>query len=602
MIPSNTKTAEQHNFEQENDEPTLAMAWLGALLNPVMLVQGLTEAFISWLFTRPWRLMAWFIPAIGLVIAAVGLIIYGYTLSRHTLQLRYLNLADQELKRLNDVDGNKKIANTDVNSNSRSSSAVSAVPTQPFMEEKTSAYSDMLYRRLMNLDETNVRSKYMVAMQLTRSRRMSQARLLMQAIAPAGEKGYPPAHAWLAIDALSRQPLSNEDQELFMSHMREAANWDGIGGGLIRFYAVALEARGRNTEALDAMGKAVQRDPNLKLDYSMMAKRMKMTKIANEASTEAKKMLEARIKESDATIRDYIQLIILLSSESEFRAAHEMARKALSKFAKGDETAEEADLIRTVRYYSSESLRLLYRQSIKKTEKGLELNLALLDAAMKEYPTNPQLTAEIAMLEEMGVDTPPALKAAMENQLANGQSTALAHLVLANQDLKAGRLSEAVPHLELTLKQAPNHPVALNNLALSLAITDPSQLVRAEQLIDKAIASDRSNPEYFDTQGEIRLIAKRPLDALTSLELALGLDPTRIHTRELMAKAYRAAGMEDLANQQTKAIEDAKAKKDGLPSSTGPTPSASPSPSPNDGKPSTTEPPTLSSADSDAIP
>ncbi len=50
---------------------------------------------------------------------------------------------------------------------------------------------------------------------------------------------------------------------------------------------------------------------------------------------------------------------------------------------------------------------------------------------------------------------PAELKALMEQQLANGQATALAHLILANQEIKAGRMAEAIPHLELTLNSAP---------------------------------------------------------------------------------------------------------------------------------------------------
>ncbi len=88
----------------------------------------------------------------------------------------------------------------------------------------------------------------------------------------------------------------------------------------------------------------------------------------------------------------------------------------------------------------------MYRKSIRKTPKGVEFNLGLLDAAMKEFPSNPNLTTEIALLEEMGVEASAELKALMEQQLASGQATALAHLILANQEIKAGRMANAIPH------------------------------------------------------------------------------------------------------------------------------------------------------------
>ena len=67
------------------------------------------------------------------------------------------------------------------------------------------------------------------------------------------------------------------------------------------------------------------------------------------------------------------------------------------------------------------------------------------------------------------------------------------------------------------------------------------------------------NPELFDSQGQVRLIAGRPLDAVESLEKAIGIDPSRVGTRELIIKAYREAGLEDLATLQAKALNQLKA-------------------------------------------
>ncbi|MGN6547760.1 MAG: hypothetical protein ACTHK7_22110, partial [Aureliella sp.] len=88
------------------------------------------------------------------------------------------------------------------------------------------------------------------------------------------------------------------------------------------------------------------------------------------------------------------------------------------------------------------------------------------------------------------------------------------------------------------------------------ALTYSDQLERAQQLVAKAIAINSRNPQYYDTQGEIYLIAGRPLDAIESLEKAIAIASDRRHTRELMVKAYRAAGLEDLAAQQEAMLAD----------------------------------------------
>ncbi|MCC6510428.1 MAG: tetratricopeptide repeat protein [Pirellulaceae bacterium] len=382
-------------------------------------------------------------------------------------------------------------------------------------------------------------------------------------------------------------PLGKDDTLKLVDHLKEVQDWEGTGSGLLAVYANLLAAQGKRQESLDVMGKAAKKDPSLQSSYSIMARKFNMPKIADESSERARKALQAAIKDSKATVNDYIQLATLELTEENYQGALEVTRTGLNTVGKDSEQ---------LRYLGSEALRLMYRKSVKKTPKGLEFNLGLLDAAMREYPGNPNLTTEIALLDDMGVEAPPAFKAVMEEQLANGKATALAHLVLANQDIKAGRLVDAIPHLELTLKSAPNHPVALNNLSLSLALTDSSKAERAEKLIEQAINIDPRNPEFYDSQGQIRMIAGRPLDAVESLEKAIGIDPNRINTRDLMVKAYRDAGLDDLARAQEKALaqlklEASKPKEAAVPPTTAPPATAPPKTTPAKTTPPATEPP-----------
>jgi Flp pilus assembly protein TadD len=297
------------------------------------------------------------------------------------------------------------------------------------------------------------------------------------------------------------------------------------------------------------MGKAARKDSNFQSAFAVMARRFNMPKLAEDTAGVAKKTLSEKVRGPEATEQDFFQLCLLQLTDDETEAALETARKGLA--TQGAESQR-------LKHLASEALRILYRKSIQHSESGIDLKLTLLDEAMRLCPSNPNLATEIALLGELGIAAPPAFKAALQQQLLNGQATALAHLILANEELRAGRLSDAIPHLELSLRQAPNHPVTLNNLALALARTRAEQLKRAEHLIAQAISINPRNPEYYDTQGEILLLAKRPLDAVESLEKAITIERDRRQTRELMVKAYRAAGMEDLAAQQEKMLATTK--------------------------------------------
>lgn len=524
------------NYIDGDEQPGLLTNWLNALAHPGVLIHAIEEVFNSCIATRPWKRLLLFSPALITLAAVVGLIVWGRGLSRDTLVMRYALLAEEELTRLK----------------SEAPAPEDAERTVTLMqEERTSAFSDMLYRRLLQLNDENARTRYLVAVQMAKSARLAQARQLMEEIAPldSKNKGYEAAHAWLAIDLLSRQPLDKDQQTKLLSHLEAAQAWEGSGSGLLAIYANVMAAQGKPVEALEVMKRAAKKDPALLSALAIMARKFNQPKIADEISVKARERLKAGIARPDAKVQQFIQLASLELTEENFQAALQTTREGLNRV---DKDSKE------LKYLGSEALRLMYRKSVRKTSKGIEFNLGLLDLAMKECPSNPNLSTEIVLLDDMGVEAPADLKALMEEQLANGQAPALAHLILANQEIKAGRMAKAIPHLELTIKAAPDNTVALNNLALALALTDSANIKRAEELIDMALRVDNRNPELYDSQGQIRLIAGRPLDAIDSLEKAIGVDPTRVGTRELIIKAYREAGLEDLATQQAKALSKLK--------------------------------------------
>lgn len=531
------------NTNQDDYQPSVFADWLYAILHPGVLLHAMEEVFNSCVSTRPWRRLLIFSPALLILAGLFGVIVWGRWIGRETLVTRYAQLAQDEMDRLN-AEGDQGKADD------RSMTLMK--------DERTSAFSDLLFRRLLQLNDENARTRYVVAVQMAKSHRIAQARQLMEEIAPltTGTKGYEAAHAWLAIDLLSHQPLDKEQQTRLLSHLAAIQNWEGTGSGLLAIYANAMTLQGKPVEALEVMGRAAKKDPGLQSAYSIMARNFNMPKLADEASARAREQLQAAIARPDAKLQPFIQLAMLELTEENYQAALKTTREGRRRVDKDNKELMQL---------GSEALRLMYRKSIRKTDKGIECNLGLLDLAMKEYPANQKLTTEIALLEDMGVQASAELKSLMEQQLANGQATALAHLILANQEIKAGRLAEAIPHLELTVKAAPDNTTALNNLALAIALTDSSRVKQSEELISRALTADaRSpvrNPELYDSQGQILLIAGRPLDAVDSLEKAIGIDPTRIGSRELIVKAYREAGLEDMAGQQEKMVAKLKAER-----------------------------------------
>jgi predicted Zn-dependent protease len=61
--------------------------------------------------------------------------------------------------------------------------------------------------------------------------------------------------------------------------------------------------------------------------------------------------------------------------------------------------------------------------------------------------------------------------------------------------------------------------------------------------------------DLVDTQGQINLIAQRPVEAIACFEKVLTVSPNSVETRKMLAEAYKLAGMESLAQKQQEVIE-----------------------------------------------
>ncbi len=110
--------------------------------------------------------------------------------------------------------------------------------------------------------------------------------------------------------------------------------------------------------------------------------------------------------------------------------------------------------------------------------------------------------------------------------------------------------------MELAAKHSPDSPIVLNNLALALARTQDPPSERALELIQQALKLSGPYAEFLDSEGEIYIRMKRPLDAAKSFENALNVDPSRRKTRERLIEAYVSAGLPEMADAQRKLLED----------------------------------------------
>ena len=159
-----------------------------------------------------------------------------------------------------------------------------------------------------------------------------------------------------------------------------------------------------------------------------------------------------------------------------------------------------------------------------------------LQAAQQQHPA-PALVFRIAQLKSMAGDRAGG-KALMEAWLAKHPDDAMVRLELAEFYATEGRSDEAAADYERALQQAPNNPVALNNLAwIYLRKSDPGAQDAAERAYNLA-----PSPQTADTLGWSLVRAGDAPAALPFLREAGSAAPDDPTIHYHLAAALKAMG------------------------------------------------------------
>ncbi|MCA9158482.1 MAG: hypothetical protein KDA72_09155 [Planctomycetales bacterium] len=540
------------------------------LSRPLLLLQGSVEYMLAWTFTRSWwRLLLVNAPWALLCAASVGLVGYGALLSRQTLAQRYsdwvaeelpeaLRRTDENAPRITEDAEKKGTAVEDSDASGQASDVdekgdADALDGQGAKDsELVSGYGELLLRRLLQLQNSNSRITYLVAAQLARQGRLAQARQMMRRIAPLDSSGFAPAHHWLAADELHNQQIRTpEDRTRLIKDLAMATRWGGCHPALRSLYSQLLESQGDVSQAMAVLERGSGGDSDLEANLAIarLAAKHGQQGRFERAAGEIKQEVQARVDAETVTSLDWAVLANVLLYEQKPAEARQAAQSGLKKDPANTQ----------LRRLLSESFRIEYSLSIQHADGQTKLKLGLLDAALKADPTNPSVGTEIARLLSFGQDATPELKNALEQQLAAGQATAITHILLANRQLLAGEYKAAQPHLELALRQAPDNPITMNNLALVLSRTE-QEPKRAEQLAMAAVASEPRNADFHDSLGEIRARNGDSIGAIECYETAIGLNPNARSTRKKLADLYRELGMNEMAEVQERELQKSATK------------------------------------------
>ena len=524
--------------EDANDAlaaPSRLADMLAMLTHPFRTVQGLIEYALAWLYTRQWIAVLGFSPVLAILLTLIGLAIYGWSIDKNSLVTRYVRWCDAELSE-------DKVLTTNEVRNPQADELMKV--------QGVSQFGEVLLNRLLQLENSDTRSRYLVALQIGDRGRRGQARQVMRQLAPERYSGFAPAHAWLAIDRIMQGPIrDNASRLILLNDLEVAATWSGTGTKLREILASLLESEGRIGDAIKVLQATAENDAGAWVPLVEVATKHGRKQPASDASAKAKAIFSRKITEPSATVSDYVNLARLWVLE-------QMPDEAIKQVMLGLRRFPEDQNLKLV---LSECYRVKFLMSVQETESGIQCDIASLDEALNADPTNPAVSEEVAKLMARGGNVSPTLKLAMEKQLADGKSTTMTHLMLATHWLKKSDFASAIPHLEVADRKSPNAPVVLNNLALALTRVSPNNAKIACEMIDRALKVSGPHAELLDSQGEIRMAAGDFVGAVESFESAIGLDGKRIGSRKRLIEAYQMAGMKDMISVQAQKIREIEA-------------------------------------------
>ncbi len=145
------------------------------------------------------------------------------------------------------------------------------------------------------------------------------------------------------------------------------------------------------------------------------------------------------------------------------------------------------------------------------------------------------------LLAEQGRDAEAAKIYAAVLEGAGGRATWVHHLQLGGALERAGRWTDALPHLRKAVELAPGQPVALNYLGYAL-VDRGEAVAEARALLERASKLRPDDPAITDSLGWAYFRAGDTAAALPLLERAAQGDPSSATINEHLGDAYWRTG------------------------------------------------------------
>ena len=518
--------------------------------SPIGVMGGLLDAVRGWKFSRSW-LSIWLNLPLAVALASVYVVfgISQYTSKEGQIQ-RFLAESESRCSTVSLETVCNELRKKDFYKSLEIDTSEADNPSTITISELAKKYAELLSKRIIEIEAGNQSARYRLGMIhfLNGEREAADNEMLKLA---EGKYGMcPQANAWIAKKMVSSATMHNENiVNALTPHLEKAMSWKNVDYRLILLYSVLAEQKGDLEKAILLAKKAVAVQPDSNVQLARLYERAGREESLRECAYSIEEHFGKRLKTP--------------SEKDSDRLAVAEARKLTGRLDEAAAVLSEGLVINEarpkLRRALSEIELLQYSKSVSREPGGrFTADLALLEKAAQTDPNNPNISLEIAKLQPMRIDPTKNLKDVLKNQIRQGITNVAAYTVLAEAFYRSGYMKDAIQFWEFALRKEPKNVVVMNNLALVLAKSNPENLTRSIDLLNLANSLSPADPEILDSLGQVLMQAKRYKEAINKFEAAIGLDKTRVSTREKVIEAYKAIGMEDMAKAQQKFLNKGK--------------------------------------------
>ena len=490
------------------DGLVLWTVWLSKpIWRPIAAVGGFAYA---WLGTRRYKGLLWGIPAVVLLLPIIAAAAWGLLWGRGAAAERY-KAAVREAR-----------------------------------EEKDYPRMRLFERKLAQLGVDTQSTDYKTALALADEGKLDEAYERMQRLAPEDDTGFPPAHAWILQQMLSKTLTAAEEErlrvaEVHLNHLKKLR----IRGPEIDFlWAIWLAQSQRLPEASDAMGPLVSRMPAAAMERLRIDLLLGRTDDArNDARAVRTHMEEAKRQKQPIDAQQYQAWAVaeeLLGDVQRLGPVVRDWRKA---------APEDPGARRGVAMLDVQQLNAMMRAPNAKPRE-LAKRLVELTKLVDRSEYQPQLVSLYGQRRSL-----PVIQAMMDEVTASTDTPIAVIEVIGTAAALDGDIVPARQLLKRVVREEPKNAVAWNNYAWALSQDPNKDLELALATANHALALAPQEFRFRETRGQINLALGLWSEAAEDLEFALNGMPDAAVIHVSLAKAYDALGQKELAQMHRDQVQ-----------------------------------------------